>query len=112
MAKIQYLSRRTMLKGLGASIALPYLEIMSKARPKEMQLEPPRLGFFYIPGAILRPAWFPRDTGTKYTLPQTIQHLAKFRDQFTMISGTMHIEGQIGGHQHKLNWLTAHNVRT
>ena len=28
-----------------------------------------------------------------------------------MISGTMHIEGQVGGHGHKLNWLTAHNVR-
>jgi hypothetical protein len=112
MAKLTRLSRRTVLKGLGGAIALPYLDIMATAvRAAGQTADPPRMVFFYIPGAILRPAWFPQEVGPNYTLPQTIRHIERHRDQFTMVSGTMHIEGQVGGHGHKLNFLTAHNVR-
>ncbi len=114
MSLRQPLSRRTALKGLGGMIALPYLEAMnphSLHAANKSEAEPPRMAWFYIPGAILRPAWFPQQTGIDYELPQTITNIERHRDNFTMISGTMHIEGQVGGHGHKLNWLTAHHVR-
>ncbi|MBL8795324.1 MAG: DUF1552 domain-containing protein [Planctomycetia bacterium] len=113
MAKIRPLSRRSVLQGLGATIALPWLDIMAEGlnAAQRAAADPPRLSFFYIPGSVLRPAWFPKETGFDYTLPQTMQHIARFRDQVTIISGTMHIQGQVGGHAHKLNWLTAHHIR-
>ena len=58
------LSRRAVLRGAGATLALPLLEIMqsrsyaagaSRARP------PVRAGFFYIPNGVVQRAWHPVD---------------------------------------------------
>ena len=52
MAKIRQLSRRSVLRGLGATIALPWLDIMAEGlnAAQRAAADPPRLGFFYIPG--------------------------------------------------------------
>lgn len=104
--------RRTFLRGLGASLAVPYLEIMggSTAAASAGQREPRRLACFYIPGAIDRHGWFPRDTGRDYTLAPSHQPLARHRDEFSVLTNLLHIQGRISGHVHPYNWLTGHNI--
>ena len=93
------LSRRTLLRGLGAGIALPYLEIMGgkTLAATAGKTDPPRLACFYIPGAIAAPQWYPKDTGFDYTIAASHQPLEKHRDQFTLLTGLSHIEGRISG---------------
>lgn len=104
--------RRTFLRGLGATIAVPYLEIMGGATlaAQAGQREPRRLACFYIPGAIDRHGWFPQDTGRNYTIAPTHQPLTRHRDDFTVLTNLLHIQGRISGHVHPYNWLTGHNI--
>ena len=59
--KIPGITRRTVLRGLGATIALPYLEIMGGMTfaAASGEKEPSRLACFYIPGGINHYNWFP-----------------------------------------------------
>jgi hypothetical protein len=107
-------NRRTFLRGLGATIALPYLEIMGgatlAAASGTAAREPRRLACFYIPGAIGRHGWFPRDTGRNYTIAPSHRPLTRHRDEFTVLTNLLHITGRISGHVHPYNWLTGHNI--
>jgi hypothetical protein len=112
--KTTTITRRTVLRGLGAAIALPYLEIMGRTALAESetkgQKEPPRLACFYIPGGIDQYRWFPPDTGFDYTLAESHKPLAHLRDQFSVLTSLSHIQGRISGHVHPYNWLTGQNI--
>jgi hypothetical protein len=112
MSKAWSLSRRTVLRGLGATIALPYLEIMGgRTLAAAMDRDdPPRLACFYIPGGINHYNWFPEDTGPSYTIAPSHRPLAHHRDNFSVLSNLSHIQGRISGHVHPYNWLTGHNI--
>lgn len=105
-------TRRTFIRGLGATLALPYLEIMGgrTLAASTGQSEPRRLACFYIPGGINHYNWFPQDTGTNYTIAPSHQPLQNHRDNFSVLSGLSHIQGRISGHVHPYNWLTGHNI--
>jgi hypothetical protein len=105
-------SRRTLLRGLGAVIALPYLEALGgrTLAADTGAKEPRRLACFYIPGAINRHTWFPKDTGRDYTLADAHRPLEKLRDEFSVLTNLSHIQGRISGHVHPYNWLTGHNI--
>jgi len=104
------ISRRTVLRGMGASLALPYLEIMGETAPASQARAPRRLACFYIPGAIGRHGWFPKETGADYTTPASLKPLERHRDRFTVLTNLSHINGRISGHVHPYNWLTGHNI--
>lgn len=106
------INRRNFLRGFGAAVTLPYLEIMgsSTVYAQSQQREPRRLACFYIPGAINRHGWFPSDTGRNYTLAPSHEPLRRHRDDFTVLSNLLHIQGRISGHVHPYNWLTGHNI--
>ncbi|MBM3983377.1 MAG: DUF1552 domain-containing protein [Planctomycetes bacterium] len=110
--KTHSITRRTLLRGFGAAISLPFLDIMGGCTlaAESGAKEPRRLACFYIPGAINRHTWFPQDTGRDYTLADAHKPLAKFRDEFTVLSNLSHITGRISGHVHPYNWLTGHNI--
>lgn len=110
--KASPITRRTVLRGLGATIALPYLEIMGgrTMAASSGKKEPPRLACFYIPGGINHYNWFPKDTGFGYALAPSHEPLAHHRDQFSVLTNLSHIEGRISGHVHPHNWLTGHNI--
>jgi hypothetical protein len=72
--------------------------------------EPRRLACFYIPGAIGRHGWFPKDVGRNYALAPSHKPLERHRDQFTVLTNLLHITGRISGHVHPYNWLTGHNI--
>lgn len=105
-------SRRAVLRGFGATLALPFLDIMGgrTLAAETGAKEPRRLACFYIPGAIGRNGWFPKDTGPKYTLAPSHLPLAKMRDEFTVLTNLSHVVGRISGHVHPYNWLTGHNI--
>lgn len=110
--KTDFITRRTLMRGFGATLALPYLEIMggSTVAAETGQKEPRRLACFYIPGAIGRHTWFPADTGPGYTLAPAHRPLEKLRDEFSVLTNLSHITGRISGHVHPYNWLTGHNI--
>jgi hypothetical protein len=111
-AKANPVTRRTVLKGLGATIALPWLEIMSgrTLAAAQGQRDPGRLACFYIPGCINHYNWFPDDTGFNYTISPSHQPLSGHRDRFSVLTSLSHIEGRISGHPHPYNFLTGHNI--
>ncbi|MEM6979284.1 MAG: DUF1552 domain-containing protein [Planctomycetota bacterium] len=85
------ISRRTVLRGLGTSVALPMLDIMRPtrllaARSSDANL-PLRMGFFYVPNGMHMPDWTPKSGGRRYAITPTLQRIAKHRDQFSVLSG-------------------------
>ena len=105
-------SRRTVLRGLGATIALPSLEIMTGKTQAATtnRRDPGRLACFYVPGAINHYNWFPEDTGFDYTISPSHEPLKHHRDRFSVLTKLSHIEGRISGHKHPYNFLTGHNI--
>lgn len=112
MKRKQLLSRRVVLHGLGATLALPALEAFSNktVAAEQNRKDPARFACFYIPGAISQYKWFPKDTGPKYTISPTHKPLEHLRDHFTVLTGLSHIQGRISGHTHPYSWLTGHNI--
>jgi hypothetical protein len=85
----QRISRRTVLKGLGTAVALPWLEAMTPAlglaapAPKP----PRRLAFFYVPNGVNMEHWRPNTVGSQFTLPSTLAPLEEFRKDLTVLTG-------------------------
>jgi len=105
-------SRRSVLRGFGATLALPALEIMTGKTQAATRggTDPGRLACFYIPGAINHYNWFPKETGFDYTAGTTHEPLKDHRERYSILSGLSHIEGRISGHKHPYNFLTGHNI--
>ncbi|MBV9124171.1 MAG: DUF1552 domain-containing protein [Planctomycetes bacterium] len=83
------ISRRTVLKGLGTAIALPWLEAMRPvlSLAAESKPLPRRLAFLYVPNGAHMPAWTPREEGAGFTLPSTLEPLAPFRKELLILTG-------------------------
>ena len=84
------LSRRTILKGAGATIALPLLDAMIPAGTAFAQTAAaphPRLGFIYFPHGALQDEWQPKTVGKNPDFPFILQPLEPFREHVTVISG-------------------------
>ncbi|MCH1506496.1 MAG: hypothetical protein L7V86_23165, partial [Verrucomicrobiales bacterium] len=58
-----HLTRRTMLRGLGASLALPFLEVMEPTTSKAAVLNAARkklkVGYLYFPNGVAKGSWQP-----------------------------------------------------
>ncbi len=112
MKRERIISRRAVLGGFGATLALPFLEgFGGKTLAAGLKgKDPARFACFYIPGAISQYKWFPEDTGPKYTIAPSHKPLAHHRDQFSVLTGLSHVKGRISGHVHPYSWLTGHNI--
>jgi hypothetical protein len=80
------ISRRTLLKGLGVSMALPWLEAMAPAAPSAGK-PPRRMAFVYVPNGVNVEAWRPATEGSNFALPYTLEPLAPVRDELLVLSG-------------------------
>jgi len=84
------ISRRTVLKGLGVSMALPLLDAML---PKlalgqaAAQVFPRRLAVVYFPMGVFTRDWTMSATGAAYTLSKTAQPLAPYKSNILILSG-------------------------
>ena len=87
------LSRRTVLRGLGASIALPWLEAMgpltawADGATKPEQAAPNRMAFLYVPNGKNMADWTPKTEGTDYELPAILKPLEAVRSKFSVLTG-------------------------
>lgn len=85
------LSRRTMLRGIGTTIALPFLEaMMPAAKAADIAARPKRLQIFYSPNGMMMETFRPATQGKGLVLPPTLQPLAAHRDGITVVSGLGH----------------------
>jgi hypothetical protein len=83
----KHLSRRTVLRGLGASLALPWLDSMVPALRSSPAAPVRRFGVFYVPNGMSMPYWFPKTAGPMQELPPTLQSLGEFKDRVLLIGG-------------------------
>ena len=84
------LPRRTVLRGLGVSMALPLLDSMVPALTalsKTAAAPVRRFGVFYVPNGMSMPYWSPKAEGPLTELPPTLQSLAGFEDRVLMCGG-------------------------
>jgi hypothetical protein len=75
------LSRRTLLRGAGVSLALPWLEAMAPAANAATPKLPVRLAVLYMPNGVNEKAWAPEGSGANFRLSPTLQPLAPFKDR-------------------------------
>jgi hypothetical protein len=82
------LSRRAVLRGLGATIALPALDAMTPAlAAAPLKAAPLRLAFVYVPNGIIMPEWTPKAAGKEFEFTRILKPLAPFRDQLLVLTG-------------------------
>ena len=84
------LPRRTVLKGMGVSVALPFLEAMLPAfsLPARAAGKPAnRFLAFYTPNGMAMEYWSPKTEGRNFELTPILEPLAPFRDQMIVLSG-------------------------
>ena len=87
------LPRRTFLRGVGASLALPLLDAMvpaATALAKTAASPAPRLGFIYIPNGVIQEQFVPAATGIGFDFSPTLSPLTPFRDRLLVLSGLAH----------------------
>ena len=98
------LSRRTVLRGLGAAIALPLLDAMVPAfTPIVKTAGKPvrRLGVVYLPNGMAMQYWTPKTEGQDFEITPVLQPLASYHDRLLVLSGlTQKAPGSEGGGNH------------
>ena len=93
----KHLSRREVLKGAGATIALPLLDAMIPARTALAQTAAaagPRLGFVYFPHGALQEEWQPTKVGRDFDFPFIIKPLEPMREYVTLVTGLRNKGGE------------------
>ncbi len=95
-----HLSRRTLLRGLGTTIALPFLDAMvpAFAAPSKLTSKPVcRMAFCYVPNGIDMPNWTPAVEGAAFELPRIMQPLAAHRQNLLVLTCLTHNNGRALG---------------
>jgi hypothetical protein len=80
------LPRRTVLRGMGAALALPFLDAMVPAfaaATKPIH----RFQSFYVPNGMAMEYWTPKSEGTEFEITPILEPLAPYRSQMTLLSG-------------------------
>jgi len=97
--KIGVLNRRSLLRGVGAAMALPWMEAMlprmASAAPQAKS--PLRMAFIYFPNGAIMPAWRPEGEGKDYKLGDTLKPLDPFRQEIMVITGLAQDNGRAKG---------------
>ena len=86
----KFISRRTVLRGIGVTLALPWLESMVPALTaftRSAAAPPRRFGVFYVPNGMALPYWRPAAEGALHDLPPILQPLQRFKDKVLVIGG-------------------------
>ncbi len=108
--KSWHLDRRTFLKGIGAGLALPWMECMisKSVAATAAAASPKRFCAVYIPFGVSLPErgsslgkwhWFPNGSGKDFTFNESLKPLEPVRDKLTVIGGLDHPNGRtMGGH--------------
>ena len=92
------LPRRTVLRGMGASLALPLLDGMTPAfaalRRTAAAAPVRRLGVVYVPNGMMMPHWTPPAEGAGFEFPAILKPLEPFRPHIEVLSGLHGVESE------------------
>jgi hypothetical protein len=100
------MSRRTVLRGLGAAVSLPVLDAMLATHSLGVAAEkaavagksiPTRLAFVSQPNGVIPSAWFPKTPGEAFELEGSLEALAPLRSDVIVISGLAQDNGRAKG---------------
>jgi hypothetical protein len=87
----KHIPRRTVLRGMGAAVALPLLESMIPASTAWADTPagktPKRFAFIGFPHGAIMDRWSPAETGASFTMSPILQPLEPFRKHVTIVSG-------------------------
>ena len=100
------LSRREVLRGLGASLALPLLDCMQPLRAVEKNARARRSVFIYLPNGVNTNDFEMAKAGKEYELSKILKPLEKHRGSVTPISGLYHPNSFGIAHAATQTWLT------
>uniref|UniRef100_Q026P7 DUF1552 domain-containing protein n=1 Tax=Solibacter usitatus (strain Ellin6076) TaxID=234267 RepID=Q026P7_SOLUE len=107
------LPRRTFLRGLGTTLALPLLDSMIPALGSAAAAKPVvRLGFVYHPVGMILDKWIPATEGTGFEITPTMKALEPFRENMVVFTGLAQVNGRAlgdgaGDHAREgATWLT------
>ena len=100
------LARRTFLRGLSATVALPFLDAMAPALTAATAA-PKRLGFVYFPNGAIMDSWIPKTAGAGFEFTPTLAPLAPYQDHLAVIGNLARAGTTIGDHAvAAAGWLT------
>lgn len=106
----QLLNRRTLLRGAGAALGLPWLEAM--AAPAGGSKPPVRMAALYMPNGVHPDMWTPEGDKRDFKLSPTLSPLADLQDQLLVLTNLWN-PGSVGGDGHYVKisgWLTCTTV--
>jgi hypothetical protein len=86
----KHLPRRTFLRGMGVTLALPLLDAMLPAQTllkKTAAAGSPRMGFVYVPHGAIMDRWTPSADGAGFEFSPILKPLEPFRDRLNVVSG-------------------------
>ena len=99
-------TRRSVLRGLGVSMALPWFESLAcrdssgtgtAGASDRSNTAPQRMAFIFVPNGIHLADWTPKNVGHGYDLPKILQPLAPVQDELMVVSGLTHDKGRANG---------------
>src|SRR6187200_962796 len=94
----QSISRRTVLRGLGAALTLPLLDCMTPlVRAVETPASPLRLAYLYVPNGVVMNHWRPEKDGADYNLPSILEPLAPLKSEVSVLTGLTHQKAHANG---------------
>jgi hypothetical protein len=103
MSEFSKISRRTLLRGAGAAVALPWLDAMTPAfaQAKGAVRPPVRLGFFYVPNGVHMANWRPGEAGDLKELPPILKSLEPVKSKVLVISDLAadHCHSPVAAHE-------------
>ena len=107
MSLKKILSRKTVLKGVGVSMALPLLEIMFPKKIEATEKKPvSRMLAVYFPHGVANEAWYPKEYGEDFELSPSLSPLNPIRRSTSILTGLCHPLMPSGaGHAAAARWL-------
>lgn len=91
------LPRRTFLRGIGTTLALPLLDAMAPAlaATRTTAAKPAcRMAFVYVPNGVIMDQWRPATEGAGFELTPILKALAPYRERLLVLSGLAHVNGR------------------
>jgi hypothetical protein len=91
------LPRRTFLRGMGVTLAMPMLDAMVPGLSARSSGPAPRLGFIYVANGVIQNQWKPATVGTGFELPPILRPLEPVREHLNVLSGLSHLQADTFG---------------
>jgi hypothetical protein len=93
------ISRRTVLRGVGATVGLPLLDAMipAFATPATTPTPARRFGVIYHPNGVIYDKWLPTGTGADFQFSPTLAGLQPFRDKLIVVTGLFSDQAEANG---------------